>query len=556
MHPMQIARQSWYNTIGWLVKLTILPAFLHFFGDTFSVASSILILPVIPWTIIIMGLLGIIYSDLLMLRFGDGNLQPLSAASRQVDVGLYARNRHPSFWFYSVYQLGVLLLFCGITLFSVLAWLVINLFGLTFLLLVQEKNLIRSLDQKYIKYREDTPFAYWRRSISEDQTVKLLPLLVWLFGMVVLRNWYKIDVRGREHIPHERPFILVANHENYLDPFLFAIFLPFELQFVTTADVFTTPLMRFMLKGIGTFPMRRHRQDLKSIRTMIRMIKRGQVVGIFPEGGRSIDGSPLPILKETLKLIQHSKVPILPVHLEGAYEIWPRWAPNRRRGQVTATFKPVIPVTDQTVLSDLETLIQTAIFTPSKSFRQVKTHNIARGLDNFLWACSACQAHNSIEVTSGNQIKCIKCGSQWQVAADYTLIKHGSDTTLTLPSWIDTINTNALEHWLDPGKCPGLEPDERAYLHSVLVRYSNEAGLELTTDLSLTLTNQRIFLMQQTDLIESWTMDSITIFTMDYHNAVSIGVRGIRHSFFLPKAEIILKWQTYFDRVKSLLSQI
>jgi len=71
------------------------------------------------------------------------------------------------------------------------------------------------------------------------------------------------------------------------------------------------------------------------------------------------------------------------------------------------------------------------------------------------------------------------------------------------------------------------------------------------SDLSLTLSNQRVALSDKQKLIHSWTLSSITIFTMDYFNAVSIGVGGVRHSFKLPPDEITLKWQTYFDILKA-----
>ncbi|MEA3287988.1 MAG: 1-acyl-sn-glycerol-3-phosphate acyltransferase [Candidatus Marinimicrobia bacterium] len=542
------------NFGGLSIKLMILPGLLSLIGSerTLSATGSL------EWATICfllgLGLAGILFSDMLILRYGDGTLHFSTIATRLVDVGFYARNRHPAFWFFSSYQLGVLLLFFGFTPNAILLWLGVTSGCILFLLFVQENLLIRSLGKRYINYKKNTPFLHWKLQIPEHQSVRLLPQLVWLFGMLVLRNWYKIKVSGKEHIPHDKPFILVANHESYLDPFLFGIFLPFEIQFVTTADVFTTPLMRFLLKGIGTFPMRRHRQDLKSIRTMIRMIKRGQVVGIFPEGGRSIDGSPLPILKETLKLIQHSKVPILPVHLDGAYEIWPRWAPNRRRGQVSATFKPIIAVEDQSDLDKLETQIQAAIFAQSKSFRRVKTSDVTKGLDNFLWACCKCHAHNSITVTSPREIKCSHCGSVWHVANDYSLSQVDSAQIHSLPSWLRTIRVKALEYSLDPPDCITLAPEEHAFLNSALEKFTSEAGAEIEADLTLTLTNQRFCLMQQDQELESWALNSITIFTMDYYNAISIGVGGLRYTFFLSRGEISLKWQTYFEALKAKIA--
>ncbi len=65
------------------------------------------------------------------------------------------------------------------------------------------------------------------------------------------------------------------------------------------------------------------------------------------------------------------------------------------------------------------------------------------------------------------------------------------------------------------------------------------------------MSDKRLILAQNDIIISAWTREEITIFTMDYHNAVSIGVGGIRHSFILPIGEITLKWQIYFDEIKA-----
>ncbi len=552
---MDKAKQRLLNISGLLFKLSYLPLFLTIVSNYNWLVLTNTTSRGIAWVPIITGFWGILFSDMLMLRFGDARLH-ISPATRLVDVGLYARNRHPSFWFFSIYQFGILLLYTGFSATILLIWLSLNIINILFLLFVQEPQLHRSIGSQYTEYQRSTPFMFWKFKIPENRMVKFLPQLVWIMGMIILRYWYRIKVTGTENIPHQRPFIVVANHESYLDPFLFSIFLPFEVQFVTTADVFTTPLMRFLLKGIGTFPMRRHRQDLKSIRTMIRLVKSGQIVGIFPEGGRSIDGSPLPILKETLKLIQHSRVPILPVHLDGAYEIWPRWASNLRRGKVAATFNPIIPVEAQANLDELEHHIRHSIFTNEKVFSPVKTGSIARGLDNFLWACNKCQAHNSIVVHSPNSIRCTACDSQWQVEDNYLLVDEDSKQSSTLISWMSDIKQTMLAH--QPELSPGLDfpAGEHLYLQSCLNKYVSEDGSEMTEDLHLILGTQHMFLADNSTLIKTWPMEKITIFTMDYHNAASIGVGGIRHTFYLPEDEITLKWQMYFDRVYADFKQL
>ena len=555
MLPVENGLRLLRNFLGLVIKLSILPFVLYTSTELLPDPTPGSLSFGLGTLFFIIGLQGMLISDLLILRFGNGNLHlSIKKLSRLVDVGFYARTRHPFTWFFSIYQSGVLLLFLGLTWQTLLLALGLSLISFLWLLLIQEPFLLRSLGESYLVYKKTTPFWYWKMKITDNLKVGFRPQIVWLFGMLFIRFWYKIKVEGIENIPHNRPFLIVSNHESYLDPFLFAIFIPYEIKFVTTADVFTTPLMRFLLKGTGSFPMHRHKQDLKSIRTMIRMIGQGQVVCIFPEGGRSVDGSPLPILKETLKLIQRCKVPILPVHLDGAYEIWPRWAPNRRRGKVRASFKPIIPLESQSDLISFEAQIKASIFAEEKIFRPVKSRTITRGMEHLLWACYQCHTRNSIEVTSGQSLQCSKCGTEWLVADDYTFNTSTSPKPLSSIQWIKQIGADILDYPLNLDLPFNLEKNEMVHLHTSILRYESEEAVLEGPDLSLTLSNQRVVLSDIQGQKQSWSLANITIFTMDYFNAVSIGVGGIRHSFKLPPQEISLKWQTYFDTLKAEFS--
>jgi 1-acyl-sn-glycerol-3-phosphate acyltransferase len=541
------------NFFGLVIKLSILPCMLFSVSERLPFQALEVLSYGLGALLIMFGLWGMMISDFLILRFGNGNLNFSTNISRLVDVGFYARTRHPFAWFYSSYQLGILLIFLGFHWITLILFIGITLFLIFWLGVVQEPFLQRSLGSAYSTYKRSTPLFYWKLKIPENLSFGFRQQFVWVIGMVFIRFWYRIRVEGTENIPHNRPFLIVANHESYLDPFLFAIFIPFEIKFVTTADVFTTPLMRFLLKETGSFPMRRHKQDLKSIRTMIRMVNKGQVVCIFPEGGRSIDGSPLPILKETLKLIQRCKVPILPVHIDGAYEIWPRWAPNRRRGKVRTSFKPVIPIESQSDLNDLEQQITDSIFAEEKIFCSVKSRSITRGMDHLLWACCNCHTRNSIEVTSGQSLRCNSCRTEWQVADDYTFSSSGSPIAITSIEWIKRIQADILTYPLNIDLPFIPKPGEIIHLHSPVVRYSTEGNVDDGNDYTLTLSNQRMILASPEEEILNWPLETITIFTMDYFNAVSIGVGGVRHTFKLPPQEITLKWQTYFDALKVAL---
>jgi len=542
------------NILGGLLKLSVLPILLTLLGEEFLQYELSGPLHWLSWLLIILGIFGMGVASLMIYRYGSGQLHFNKHPHRLVDMGLYAMTRHPNFWFFNLYLIGVMLRYFGPGGATAIISMGCFTTGALYLYFVQERVLKRSLGNCFETYCEETPFLTWRFKIPANRKVYIFAQVVWFMSRTVLRKWYKIQVTGMEHVPYQKPFLVIANHECFLDPFLFGIFIPFEMRFVTTADVFSSPLMRFLLKGSGTFPMRRHRQDLKSIRTMIRMVKQGQVVGIFPEGGRSLYGEPLPILNETIKLIQACKVPILPIRLDGAYEIWPRWAPNRRRGQVKVGIQPIIPIEDQQDREALETKIAEAIFTPEKHFRHVRSRNMAKGMDRVMWGCVKCRSLNSIQVISGDQISCSACSSTWNVQNNYSFIEEGSGPELTMIEWMHGIEDAMLVKAPQPQHPSVIPLHERLYLSSPIRKYQVEDGITIKGKLILVLSVERFVLLRDDAILESWPLKSVTVFTMDYHNAVSIGVAGIRHSFFLPRSEVALKWQTFYEALDGLSS--
>jgi hypothetical protein len=95
-----------------------------------------------------------------------------------------------------------------------------------------------------------------------------------------------------------------------------------------------------------------------------------------------------------------------------------------------------------------------------------------------------------------------------------------------------------------------LPSGERAYLFTRIGKYQPEQGDTIHGDLGLVLTDKRFILIRDDQEWIDWSIESVTVFTMDYFNAVSIGVKGLRHSFFLPPSEVTLKWQTFYEAIR------
>ena len=105
---------------------------------------------------------------------------------------------------------------------------------------------------------------------------------------IVLR-YIKVDVYGREHVPEHGPYLLVMNHINWTDPPITSLALGTSIRWMAKAEVFHWPIIGFLLRGIGNFPVRRGESDRRAIVMALRVLQSGLPLGVFPEGHRSED---------------------------------------------------------------------------------------------------------------------------------------------------------------------------------------------------------------------------------------------------------------------------
>lgn len=157
-------------------------------------------------------------------------------------------------------------------------------------------------------------------------TQRLVRLLTPLVG--------RVRVEGLENIPGQGPFLLIANHQSYLDPILVQAIVPRPLHTMTKSTQFSDPITGRFLKALKAFPVRRFEIDPQAVRLTLRFLRQGHGVGIYIEGERTWDGRLQPPRRGTIRLLLKAGVPVVPCGVSGAYDVWPRWDRRLRRGTV------------------------------------------------------------------------------------------------------------------------------------------------------------------------------------------------------------------------------
>jgi 1-acyl-sn-glycerol-3-phosphate acyltransferase len=133
---------------------------------------------------------------------------------------------------------------------------------------------------------------------------------------VVLAPFYPIRVHGRENMP-DGAAIVCGNHSHWSDPVLiiFAIGSRCHLHMMAKAELFLKPVIGRFLNSVGMFPVDRGSNDISSVRKVIRYLKAGEKVGIFPEGTRVTDEKGGDPRNGAVYFAAKLGVPIVPVYI-------------------------------------------------------------------------------------------------------------------------------------------------------------------------------------------------------------------------------------------------
>ncbi|OLN23254.1 1-acyl-sn-glycerol-3-phosphate acyltransferase [Domibacillus antri] len=107
---------------------------------------------------------------------------------------------------------------------------------------------------------------------------------------IVLTPVYRIQVTGLEHFPEEGGVLLCANHIDNLDPPVVGITSKRPVRFMAKEELFRLKWSGKLMRGLNAFPVKRGMSDREALRSGLKLLKEGQVLGLFPEGTRSKDG--------------------------------------------------------------------------------------------------------------------------------------------------------------------------------------------------------------------------------------------------------------------------
>jgi 1-acyl-sn-glycerol-3-phosphate acyltransferase len=176
----------------------------------------------------------------------------------------------------------------------------------------------------------------------------------------------RLDVSGREQVDRTKAYIFMPNHLSFIDGPLLFMLIPHSVRVILKKEIFRIPVVGTGMRHVEFVPV--DRKGIKggkaSIERAARLMKdKGYSFLIFPEGTRSLDGNLQKFKRGGFFLALESGAPIVPVAIQGTFEIMPKKSFFVRKGRIRVIFRPPIPVQgyDQAHLADLMDKVRTSI---------------------------------------------------------------------------------------------------------------------------------------------------------------------------------------------------
>lgn len=129
---------------------------------------------------------------------------------------------------------------------------------------------------------------------------------------------WRVRAIGVENVPKTGPLVLAPNHFSQMDHFFVGLYLRRKIRFMAKSQLFGPPLLTYIYKHGGVFPVRRGHHDEEAFETVRQLLDQGEMILVYAEGGRSRSqqlGKPKPGIG---RIALESGVPIVPVAIHGS----------------------------------------------------------------------------------------------------------------------------------------------------------------------------------------------------------------------------------------------
>lgn len=171
---------------------------------------------------------------------------------------------------------------------------------------------------------------------------------------IFCKLFFRMHVCGSENVPDEGAFVLVSNHQSYLDPIFCGVPLERTLYFLARDSLWKNRFFGRLISSVNTIPVNLGKTDLSAVRKVISKLKEGWGVCLFPEGTRTSDGTIMSFKPGFGFLCRRGSAVVVPVMIDGAFESWPRHKKIFSPGPIEVCYGRAISAGEVANMSDEE----------------------------------------------------------------------------------------------------------------------------------------------------------------------------------------------------------
>ncbi len=265
--------------------------------------------------------------------------------------------------------------------------------------------------------------------------------LIWLLSKIVLMGKkYRVEKIGMEGL--KPPYFLLSNHMYFIDFELCAMgTLPHRVNNVVSIDgYYRRP---WLMELIGAICTRKFTMDLHLVKSCLKVVKRGDVLSMYPEARYSPCGIQSYIPDSLGKLVKKAGVPVVAVVHHGNHLHSPFWNfRKKRKVPLHTTMTRILTAEDVAKMSagEITEAIRTALTYDDYKYQKENDIRItepfrAEGLHKVLYQCPHCMEESRM-ASKGTEIFCQACGKRWNLCEDGTLTALEGETEFShVPDW-------------------------------------------------------------------------------------------------------------------------
>jgi len=227
---------------------------------------------------------------------------------------------------------------------------------------------------------------------------------------------YKMKYKCKKYKLPDKPCLILANHVTDLDPALLGMAFSKHFYFLASEHAFRagfgSKVLKFMFDPI---PFNKAKTDISAIKEMIKRLKSGASMCLFPEGDKSFTGETALSTLSVTKLAKTSGADIITFRIEGGYFTSPRWSATMRKGKMFGsvvrrfTSEDLANMTDEQVLEEIsKDIYEDAYVRQDENPVRYRGENLAENIETALYLCPQCEGIGTLK-SKGDSFWC-NCG--------------------------------------------------------------------------------------------------------------------------------------------------